>query len=443
MPQKSRKSLPPRVCAHVPDSRMQVPVLNKVFERPVHLAPEWRMDDRSQVRMTAGTVHKLRLNPGHNVENGLVAYTNIKKGEYIVKYTGRHISGTGQGLKNKSYVMVLEDRRKRTASIDGHPRHVESGIASSANYTPFVTANAMFFQESGEWDQGDNPVAYIIAKRDIPAGQEIRVDYDATPSSSTHLEDIIAKLTKQEPANVAKQLEGTVPKEGATATAENRLRSNAYLFLQYPLPSRVEMITSRLPARLTMGTKMRNGQYEKLVRKAASHRTWKETGTSAHQTHQDVKGNACSEGGARIVRQRVVSPGPQSRPRIGWRRIISSSSEGSSGERRPGGGRRRIVISSSPERSPGEHRPGGGRRVGKRAVKTVTREARQEVIRRRNQSANMSNNNNISTDDTHELVALALQAQLPKLAALIGPRRKRIARKGYATNGPQRKRRSA
>ena len=115
---------------------------------------------------------------------GLFANRTINEGEYIAPYTGRvYTIEDSKLVDNQAYMFTaqwLPDRRCRRV-IDGNPHLYPNNIAGYANFAQGESANAQFIQVGARdaTDPGCPQVnVAIIARRQIPEGVEIRVDYD-------------------------------------------------------------------------------------------------------------------------------------------------------------------------------------------------------------------------------------------------------------------------
>ena len=111
---------------------------------------------------------------------GLIAARDIRKHTMIARYEGKETETTE--TIQSDYLMVATDVRdmSRQVLIDGHPKY--GGLAGYANYAPHKTANAYFEDAARAYKKkrGKKYNTYILlmAKEDIPAGTEIRTDYD-------------------------------------------------------------------------------------------------------------------------------------------------------------------------------------------------------------------------------------------------------------------------
>ena len=105
---------------------------------------------------------------------------SVSRGTILAEYTGRIISPHAARTQSSQYLMnaTSKGRGRRRVVIDGSPP--VGGAASYANYTCWERANAMFVDASRRAPRRHPNVTCIllIAKCDIPAGVEVRVDYD-------------------------------------------------------------------------------------------------------------------------------------------------------------------------------------------------------------------------------------------------------------------------
>lgn len=134
----------------------------------------------------------LPSNDGIIWSRGLVARRRIPRGATIARYTGKStpvadVSGTG------AYLMSATSTQGNVV-IDGDPKY--KGICGFANYAPWAVANGMFVDDLTtkvrlEPDFSGNFVV-LIAKHEIPQGQEVRVDYD-TASQGDYRKQILLR----------------------------------------------------------------------------------------------------------------------------------------------------------------------------------------------------------------------------------------------------------
>jgi len=75
------------------------------------------------------------------------------------------------------YLMdVMSKTKKRMVIIDGSPR--KGNLGGYANYAPWEVANAFFLDDYPNTPPEYDTFVLMVAKHDIPHGQEIRADYD-------------------------------------------------------------------------------------------------------------------------------------------------------------------------------------------------------------------------------------------------------------------------
>ena len=107
---------------------------------------------------------------------GLFSKIDIQKGELLCEYVGKILTAKEATESTSEYLFSVRDpddlRRKKV--IDGDPNKSEN-IAAYANYSDNVNANAMFLDQTKR--KGVCKIV-LISKEFIPAGIEIRVDYD-------------------------------------------------------------------------------------------------------------------------------------------------------------------------------------------------------------------------------------------------------------------------
>ena len=121
-----------------------------------------------------GWVRLLGLQP--NWARGLIARRIIPKGMVIAEYTGK----TSRTPNPASDYLLAATSTEGNVVIDGDPKY--GGIASYANYAPWSTSNSFFIDDllSKRAVEPSYKGTYVIliAKHNIPSGQEIRCDYD-------------------------------------------------------------------------------------------------------------------------------------------------------------------------------------------------------------------------------------------------------------------------
>jgi hypothetical protein len=119
---------------------------------------------------------------GTNWVGGLFSKVDINKGSVLCEYIGKVLTKDEENTSTSEYLMTVRDPRdlRRRIVIDGDPRKY-SNICGYANYSENRYANS-FFVDSTCKDGKCNIL--LIASEYIPAGKEIRVDYDM--GSSTH-----------------------------------------------------------------------------------------------------------------------------------------------------------------------------------------------------------------------------------------------------------------
>ena len=114
----------------------------------------------------------------------LFALHSLRKGEIIVQYTGPLLSKKAADESSSQHLMTAYKQSRKGADtvvrtvIDGRGQ-----LAGFANYAPWRHANAFALDILPTLlrmsTRQPSPTALVlVAKRDIPAGQEIRFDYD-------------------------------------------------------------------------------------------------------------------------------------------------------------------------------------------------------------------------------------------------------------------------
>ncbi len=93
---------------------------------------------------------------------GLFACADFKKGDFIIEYTGEHITHEESDRRGGKYLFILDDK----TVIDGKGRE---NTARYANHSCKPNAE-------GEVDEEEQKVR-ILAKKNIKAGEEITYDY--------------------------------------------------------------------------------------------------------------------------------------------------------------------------------------------------------------------------------------------------------------------------
>mgnify|MGYP006077159289 FL=1 len=107
---------------------------------------------------------------------GLFSNGDTNKGSVLCEYSGKKMTKEEENTSTSEYLMVArnpQDLRRRIV-IDGDPRKYLN-IAGYANYSDHQHANAYFVDETCK---GGKCTILLKAGEFIPAGTEIRVDYD-------------------------------------------------------------------------------------------------------------------------------------------------------------------------------------------------------------------------------------------------------------------------
>ena len=119
---------------------------------------------------------------GKDWVGGLFSKVDINKGSLIGEYTGKVLTKDEENTSVSMYLMTArnpQDLRRRLV-IDGDPRKYLN-ICGYANYSDNQYANSYFVDKTCK---GGKCNIELIASEFIPAGTEIRVDYDM--GSSVH-----------------------------------------------------------------------------------------------------------------------------------------------------------------------------------------------------------------------------------------------------------------
>lgn len=107
---------------------------------------------------------------------GLFSKWGIHKGSVLCEYTGSALTKEEENTSTSEYLMTARDPQdlRRRIVIDGDPRKY-SNICGYANYSDNQYANSYFVDNTCK---GGKCNIVLIASECIPAGTEIRVDYD-------------------------------------------------------------------------------------------------------------------------------------------------------------------------------------------------------------------------------------------------------------------------
>lgn len=113
---------------------------------------------------------------------GLFSKGDTNKGSVLCEYTGKVLTKDEENTSTSEYLMAARDPQdlRRRIVIDGDPRKYLN-IAGYANYSDQQCANAYFVDDTRK---GGRCTVVLMAGEFIPAGTEIRVDYDM--GSSVH-----------------------------------------------------------------------------------------------------------------------------------------------------------------------------------------------------------------------------------------------------------------
>ena len=113
---------------------------------------------------------------------GLFSKGDTNKGSVLCEYTGKALTKDEENTSTSEYLMSVRDPQdlRRRIVIDGDPRKYLN-ISGYANYSDHQYANAYFIDNTCK---GGKCTVVLMAGEFIPAGREIRVDYDM--GSSVH-----------------------------------------------------------------------------------------------------------------------------------------------------------------------------------------------------------------------------------------------------------------
>ena len=141
--------------------------------------PEQRPSMYDVVLLENAKVYASYTKTGDRWIGGLFTRRALKPGETIARYEGKLLTNTEADASASEYLMTavdLRDRRKRIV-IDGHPKF--NNLAGYANYASDRVANTEF-EDRGKTRGSSSRRTDIVlqAKHHIPAGRELRVDYD-------------------------------------------------------------------------------------------------------------------------------------------------------------------------------------------------------------------------------------------------------------------------
>ena len=123
-------------------------------------------------------------------EDGLFTRRAVRRGDILCQYTGAHVPESGDDPPDAQYLMHMLRRKQPdedeevTVTVDGRGE-----LGGYANYADWRVANAIVtdvirtVQARGD-SAGDRleTAMVVIAAEDIPAGREVRWDYDRQKS---------------------------------------------------------------------------------------------------------------------------------------------------------------------------------------------------------------------------------------------------------------------
>lgn len=128
---------------------------------------------------------------GNHWIRGLFCKTDIPAFKIIGFYEGKSLTQREADVSTSEYLMTARqnrDRRKKVV-LDGNP-DIYNNICGFANYAVNSIANATF--EDTKHESRETSVI-LKSKQFIPAGCEIRVDYDLGQRSTPFLNSLISK----------------------------------------------------------------------------------------------------------------------------------------------------------------------------------------------------------------------------------------------------------
>ncbi len=122
---------------------------------------------------------------GDKWHRALFTRKSVERGEILAYYDGVELSKEEAKRSRSQYLMTARDTndRRKHVTLDGDPIHLIDGLpnlAAFANYVTRTHANAIF-EDRAHLQNKPSPFRTFIvlkASRDIPAGKEVRVDYD-------------------------------------------------------------------------------------------------------------------------------------------------------------------------------------------------------------------------------------------------------------------------
>ena len=129
-------------------------------------------------------VEVVEVNLGGKTERGVIAKRDIAPGTMLCQYRGEHRSQND--FESCTYVMAGVGVDGETVYIDGDT----STLAANINYAPSRHANVSFEDRNlGK----EASAVWAVATRPIPAGQELRVDYDGYSGARGYRSHMVAK----------------------------------------------------------------------------------------------------------------------------------------------------------------------------------------------------------------------------------------------------------
>lgn len=157
---------------------------------------------RKMYRMNSN-VYAARVNDSMD---GMFTRKDVKRGDILCGYTGTQVSGDAADPHDTQYLMHMMQRRRpgdeeeMTITIDG-----KGELGGYANYAGKRAANAIVsdvirtVQAMDEGvDRGLNTAMIVVAAVDIPAGREVRWDYDHTVGRPFRVAMIARGITAEE-----------------------------------------------------------------------------------------------------------------------------------------------------------------------------------------------------------------------------------------------------
>ena len=133
---------------------------------------------------TSPLIEVVRVHVGGKEQRGVVAKRDIAAGTMLCQYRGEHREQND--FEDSTYVLAGRGPGGKPVFINGDT----ATLAANVNYAPAQHANA-HFAEHGTGEQASG--TWVVASRDIPRGQELRIDYDGNRGQGPYRASMIAK----------------------------------------------------------------------------------------------------------------------------------------------------------------------------------------------------------------------------------------------------------